>query len=314
VNSALQGYAAAVLDVSPAEARKLADELEAVDRAVLDNQVLRAALTDSAVPGSARRAVLEEVLDGKVSQRARRAAGFAAGVGSAPQVPAAISWLAHWAGLVADEGHLPPEVAAGHREARDRVGGFATSVLEDVPVDRLDEIEDELFRFARIVESTPALKAVLTDRDLEPEDRQGVVDNLLSGKVQPDTLRLVDYVVVGGRARDLVGTLDWLVVQTAKARGWRVARVRAAAEVESPERQRLVDSLSRVAGSAVELQVTLDPSLLAGVVVEVGDLQVDASALGRLNDLREHLSVGGWERPSTGDAGSGPRDDEEGAS
>jgi F-type H+-transporting ATPase subunit delta len=314
VNPTLQGYAAAALEGPANDAAALAGELEAVDRALFDNQVLRSALTDNVVAGPARRAVLEEVLDGKVSARARRAAGFAAGAVSAPDVPAAISWLAHRARLAADEGELPPEAALGHREARDRVGGFASFVLEDVPVDRLDEIEDELFRFARIVESTPALKAALTDRDLVPEVRRGVVDQLLNGKAQPETIRLADYVVVGGRARDVVGTLDWLVVQTAKARGWRVARVRAAAEVAPPERQRLADSLSRIAGSAVELQVTVDPALLAGVVVEVGDLQVDASALGRLNDLREHLSVAGWDRPGTGEPGSGLRDDEEGAS
>jgi F-type H+-transporting ATPase subunit delta len=310
----LQGYAAAALEGPAEDAVALAGELGAVDRALFDNEVLRSALTDNVVTGPARRAVLEEVLDGKVSARARRAAAFAAGAVSAPDVPAAIGWLAHRARLVATQGQLLSEVPLGHREARDRVGGFAAFVLEDVSVDRLDEIEDELFRFARIVESTPALKAALTDRDLALEVRQGVVDQLLSGKAQPETLRLADYVVVGGRARDVVGTLDWLVEQTAKARGWRVARVRAAAEVAPPERERLADSLSRIAGSAVELQVTVDPTLLAGVVVEVGDLQVDASALGRLNDLREHLSVAGWDRSGFGEAGSGLRHDEEGAS
>jgi F-type H+-transporting ATPase subunit delta len=184
------------------------------------------------------------------------------------------------------------------------VGGFATYVLEDLPVEALEEVEDELFRFARIVESTPPLRSALTDRDLEIDARLGLVGQLLRGKVQDATVRLVDYVVVGGRARDTVGTLDWLVEQTARARGWRVARVRAAAEVAPEQQQELVASLSRLAGAAVELQVTVDPALLAGVVVQVGDLQVDSSAMGRLNELREHLSTTGWERP--GDPGSGP--------
>jgi F-type H+-transporting ATPase subunit delta len=177
------------------------------------------------------------------------------------------------------------------------VTGFATFVLEALSVDQLEEVEDDLFRFARIVQSTPALRAALTDRDLPLEVRRGVVRQLLEGKAQAATVRLVDYVLVGGRARDTVGTLDWLVEQTARARGWRVARVRAAADVEQPERDRLTTTLSRIAGTAVELQVTVDPALLAGVVVQVGDLQVDSSVISRLNELREHLLLAGWERP-----------------
>jgi F-type H+-transporting ATPase subunit delta len=83
--------------------------------------------------------------------------------------------------------------------------------------------------------------------------------------------------------------------------------------VEDAEREQLVASLSRIAGSAVELQVTVDPALLAGVVVQVGDLQVDSSALGRLNELREHLSTAGWDRPDSGPDGSGTQNEEEGA-
>jgi F-type H+-transporting ATPase subunit delta len=105
----------------------------------------------------------------------------------------------------------------------------------------------------------------------------------------------VRYVVAGGRARDIVGTLDWLVEQTAAARGWRIARVRAAAPVEDEQRTSLSQTLATLAGSPVELQVVLDPSLLSGAVIQIGDLQVDATARGRLNALREHLTSGGWD-------------------
>jgi len=313
VNPTLQGYAAAVLSDPSTDVATLADELGAVDRAVTDNQALRSALSDNAVPGPSRRAVLEDLLGDRVSPPVRRAAGFAAGAVHGPDVPAALGWLAHRASQAADEGGAPPEPPLIHREARERVAGFAAFVLEDLPVDGLEEVEDELFRFARIVESTPALRGALTDRDLDLAVRRGIVDQLLRSKAQDATVRLVDYVVAGGRARDTVGTLDWLVEQTARARGWRVARVRAAAEVEDAERQQLMASLSRITGSAVELQVTVDPALLAGVVVQVGDLQVDSSALGRLNELREHLSTAGWERPGSDRTGSGSQNEEEGA-
>jgi F-type H+-transporting ATPase subunit delta len=106
---------------------------------------------------------------------------------------------------------------------------------------------------------------------------------------------LIRYVVVGGRARDIVGTLDWLVEQTAKARGWRIARVRSAAAIDEAQRGELSDSLSGLAGAPVELQVVIDEALLSGAVIQIGDLQVDASARGRIDALREHLMPGGWE-------------------
>jgi F-type H+-transporting ATPase subunit delta len=310
VNPALQGYAAAVLQAPGTDVARLAADLESVAAAFAANPALRAALTDTAVDAPSRRAVLDDLLGDRVSAGARRTAGFAAAAVAAPDVPLAIDWLAHRARQIA-EGREVAEEVLGHRGARDRVGGFATAALEDLPVDRLEEVEDELFRFARIVESTPELRSALTDRDMPLAIRQGVVGQLLAGKVQDVTVRLVDYVLAGGRARDTVGTIDSLVEQTAMLRGWRVARVRAAAEVAAPEQERLVASLSRLAGWPVALQVTVDPALLAGVTVEVGDLLIDATARGRLDVLREHMSSANWERPGLGYARPSTQDDED---
>lgn len=299
MNPSLQGYAAAVLGAPGVDVGELAEELAAVDQLFTANAELRSALTDTAVDAPSRRAVLDELLEGKVSAPARRAAAFAAAAVAAPEVPAAVRWLALRARVVA-EGRSAPEPVLGHQAARSRVGGFAACVFEELASAELEEAEDELFRFARTVDATPDLRRVLTDRDVPAEARQGLVDQLLAGKVLPATLRLVDYVVVGGRPRDTLGLLDWLVEETARARGWRVARVRAAAEIDADERRRLTEVLSRLTGVPVELQITVDPALLGGVVVNVGDLQVDASVRGRLEVLREHMAAPEWEQSGFG--------------
>ncbi len=295
MNPALQGYVAAVLEEVPdGDRARVAGELSAVERLLDANADLRAALTDVAVPGPTRRAVLAEVLEGKVAEAARRAAAFAVGAVRVQEVSAAVTWVAHRARQLSD-GRVIEEEALAHRDARTRVGGYATAVFEELPASELEEIEDELFRFARTVADVPALRSALADRDVPVTERQGIIADLLAGKVRPATLRLVRYVVAGGRARDFAGTLEWLVERTAEARGWRVARVRAGQEVDGPERRRLEETLSRLAGSPVELQVTLDPTLLAGVDVEIGDLRLDATARGRLERLREHVMAGGWQ-------------------
>lgn len=302
MNPALQGYTAAVVASAGTDALAgLAGDLEDIDRFVQTNDAMRGLLTDTTLRGPVRRAVMLDLLEGKVSEPARRLAAFACAAVGAPDVPAAVSWLANRTRHLAD-GYGNEEMPLGLLQSRQRIGGFATALHEDDSTAELESMEDELFRFARIVQSTPGLRGALVDRDLSVEARQALATQLLEGKVLPGTLDLVRYVVAGGRARDIVGSLDWLVEQTAKARGWRIARVRAAAPVEDAQRSGLSETLATLTGSPVELQVVIDPSLLSGAVIEIGDLQVDATARGRLNALREHLVPGGWDDKLSGGA------------
>jgi len=298
VNPQLAGYTAAILEgassTGDAARRALASELESIEQLVLANAPLNAALTDTTMRPPVRRAVMLDLLSGKVSDPARRLAAFACAAVRAPEVPAALGWVATRARHAAEGMEFNEETLSLLR-SRQRVGGYATAIDEDLSASELEELEDSLFRFARIVASTPELRAALVDRDLAPSARQGLVTQLLEGKVHPSALLLVRYVVVGGRARDIVGTLDWLVEQTAKARGWRIARVRAAAPIDETQRSELSDSLSGLAGAPVELQVVIDEALLSGAVIQIGDLQVDATARGRIDALREHLMPGGWD-------------------
>ena len=130
--------------------------------------------------------------------------------------------------------------------------------------DALESLEDDLSRLGRIVASTPPLRATLTDRDLDAAARQGLVSELVEGKVPATTLALVRYVVTGGRARDFVGTITFLVEQTAAAHGWHIATVRATAPIDDAQQTMLTDSLAGLAGRPVELQVVIDQALLSG--------------------------------------------------
>lgn len=305
MNPALQGYTAAVVASAGTDALAgLAADLEDIDRFVQTNDPMRGLLTDTSLRGPVRRAVMLDLLEGKVSEPARRLAAFACAAVRATDVPAALSWLANRTRQLAD-GFGQEETPLGLLQSRQRIGGFATALHEDHSTPDLESMEDELFRFARIVQSTPALRGALVDRDLSVEARQALATQLLEGKVLPGTLDLVRYVVAGGRARDIVGSLDWLVEQTAKARGWRIARVRAASPVEDAQQTELAESLGALAGAPVELQVVIDPSLLSGAVIQIGDLQVDASARGKIDALREHLMPGGSEDSRIG-AGARP--------
>jgi len=290
MNPSLMGYEAAVLGGLDAEARRsVAGELAALEAAVSSEPALRAALTDTSIAPGPRRAVVTDLLDGKLSAPAVRIAAYAAYSSPAQDVPASITEGALRARAVA-EGTVADEPPLSVLASRRRVGGYAAAVFEDEPVETLDGVEDDLFHWARAIETSAPLRNALTNRDVPPAERAKLVSALLAGRANPVTLRLAIYAVEGGRPRDLLGTLEWLVDAVAEERGWRVARVTAAREIDEATRIRLADTLRTLVGRPVELEVALAPELLGGVLVEVGDVRVDATARGRLEAFREHLT------------------------
>jgi F-type H+-transporting ATPase subunit delta len=296
VNPALQGYLAA-MEESLGAVGALADagaELYAVADLVEGNNELLLAIDDGSVPVASRRAVLDQLLAGRVRPEVVRLVHQAVTVLPAGEVVASFRWLGgrldHAATRPAATAAEPfDEELLGRLGSRNRVSGYAAAVFETVTIADLEEIEDQLFRFARTVEANRRLRLALGDRDLPVVVRQEVITRLLDGKVLPATLRLAVYAVRGGRARDIVATLDTLVEDAAKARGWRVARVQAANDVDDAHRRDLSEALAFLTGSPVDLQVIVEPELLGGVVVQVGDLLVDSSTRHRIDELKEHL-------------------------
>jgi F-type H+-transporting ATPase subunit delta len=298
VNAALQGYLAAMEESLAADAglAAAAAELASVADLVDGSTELTLAVNDGAVPVAARRAVLDHLLEGRVRPEVRSLIHQAVTVVPAGELTASFHWLASRVAHAAARQPATPaepdtEEVLGRMASRNRVSGYAAAVFETVTVPELEEIEDQLFRFARTVESNRRLRAALGDRDLPVTVRQQVIAELLGDRVLPATGRLAAYAVRGGRARDIVSTLDALVEDAARARGWRVARVQAATDVGEDQRRRLSEALGVLAGNPVDLQVTIAPGLLGGVVVQVGDLLVDSSTRHRLDELKEHLLV-----------------------
>jgi F-type H+-transporting ATPase subunit delta len=294
VKPVLRGYATAVLETARAagDAALVAEELGQVERLVGGTPGLAATLTDTVVPAAARTGVATDLLRARVTPFTLRLVVRVIDTESAPEIVVGLHDVAELALLMQErtdaEAATDDEMLLGRTAARHMIAGYAMAVFETLPVSDLDDIEDEIFRFARAVESSPALRGALTDRGLPLPLRRGVVTDLLGDRAHAATVRLVNE-ALRGRTRDLVATLDWLVVQAAQARGWRVARVRTARDVDENEREELAGALQRLAGAPVELQVFVDETLLGGATVQIGDLLVDATIRHRLEQLQEHL-------------------------
>lgn len=295
---ALQGYLAAV-EESLVDADSLdaaAEQLHAVAALVDGSPDLTSVVDDGALPAVVRRAVLDDLLAGKVSEEVVRLVHEAVTFEPPAEVVGSIRAMRARLAEAADrrrrhpDAPPPEEPALGKLASRNRVWGYAAALFEGTSVEGLEQVEDEIFRFARIVEANRTLRAAFADRELPVTERQALAADLLAGKVSATSARLVAYTVRGGRARDFVGLLDSLVEAAAGARGWRVAKVRSAEPVADDQQRQLRDALGTLTGKPVEIQVTLDPRLLAGAVVEVGDLLVDGTARHRLDRLGEELA------------------------
>lgn len=171
-----------------------------------------------------------------------------------------------------------------------REEAWAHALLEIAAVeDALGHLERDLHAFARAFEAHDNLRMALTDVQTPAERRIAIIEELMGGRAHPLATAMVSFIVSAGRARELPRILDTVVAHAAARRDHVVAEVRTAIELDDEQRRQLAEALSRATGRQVELMVTLDPSILGGVVAQVGDTVFDGSVRHRLAQLRERL-------------------------
>jgi F-type H+-transporting ATPase subunit delta len=171
-----------------------------------------------------------------------------------------------------------------------RIDGYARALFEIARAEgSLDEVEDELFRFARSFENSDALRSALTDDMIPAVKRQAIVEDLLGGKATSTTVQLISMVVGAGRGRDLPAIIDQLVSRASSAKDLELAEVRSAVPLTEDQQTRLKAALANATGKQVNLKVVVDPSVLGGLIATVGDTVIDGTVRTRLEQLKARL-------------------------
>ena len=294
MRQSIRGYADGVIALTAQQSgtsvSTLASELSAIRGVVDGSDDLRRALSDPGIPVAARRAVLSDLFGGQVSETAVRMLGFVLEADRASDTASDIEWLSER--FEAASRNLQPvgDQVLGTKSAEERLDGFATAVLQTVQGEHdLANLEDELFRFSRIVGGSDELSAALTSRDYPTQVRRQLVTDLLQGKATPAAVALASYATQVGRPRDYEELLDFVVARVAAESNRRLAEVRSAVELDDDQQRHLADALRRAVGHDVDVRVTVDRSVLAGFVATIGDTVVDASARHQLDLLKERL-------------------------
>lgn len=154
----------------------------------------------------------------------------------------------------------------------------------------LDDVEDQLFRFSRIVDASPELSVILDDPTADPEARSRLVDRLLAGRTHPLVTELVDSLARDTAGRPFTAGVRELVDAAAQRRQKVVAVVKAAVPLSQDQAVRLKRSLNRIYGREVSMHLEVEPALIGGIRVQVGDEVIDGSVESQLEALRRRMS------------------------
>lgn len=221
---------------------------------------LRRVATDASVPGEAKAGLLREVLSGKVSDLALAVVTIAV----------AQRWTA----------------SRDLADALERLGVVSVAQSSGGDAGRL---EDELFAFGQLVQDSFDLRDALSDPSRSRDDKSRLVGELLGDKALPATLALVQQSLAGSYRTVGTALADYQKV-AAEVRGQGVATVHVAQPLSDADRQRLTESLTRTYGRDIHLNVVVDPSVIGGIRVEIGDDVIDGTVSSRLDEARRRLA------------------------
>ncbi|MEU8132204.1 F0F1 ATP synthase subunit delta [Streptodolium elevatio] len=240
----------------------LAEDLHSVVLLLDRTVVLRRVLTDPARSGESRAAFLAQLLDGQIGGETADLLG----------------------GLVRARWSRP-------RDLVDAIDELSIEA-ELIGADRdgsLDDLEDELFRFGRIVAGQRELRSTLADPSITDGRKAELVSGLLEGRVRPVTRRLVTRLVAHPRSRSLEAGLEAYARLAAERRRRVVALVTVALPLTEEQNTRLAAALGRIYGRQVHLNVEIDAEVIGGVRVQIGDDVIDGTVATRLEEAGRRL-------------------------
>lgn len=251
------------LTAGAADLPATAGELYAVSDLLATQPRLRRMLSDPAVEPDRRRSSVSQLLGAKISAPALGIVAAAA----------AARWSSPWdlsdaLGLSGDQLLFA---------AAERSGA-------------MDAVEDELFRFGRILEGEPQLATLLDDQSVAAQRRQALLSSVTAGKVSPITGQLLGHALQHGARVGYALRVEDLAAAAAARQSRSIALVRSAVPLTEAQESRLAQLLSEIYGRTISVRTQLDSSVLGGLVIRVGDELIDGSIASRLAAARSALT------------------------
>ena len=170
----------------------------------------------------------------------------------------------------------------------EKIQGYAQAILAVASAESNGaQIEDEIYRFSQVLQSSEELKSTLSDASIPSARRQQIVEDLLDGQATQTTVALVSMIVAAGMGSDIKAIADRVIGLGAESRDKAVAEVYSVVDLSSDQQQRLAAALKSATGKDVEMKVIIDESVMGGLLVQIEDEVIDGTVRTRLKQLRE---------------------------
>ena len=174
-----------------------------------------------------------------------------------------------------------------------RTEGYAQALFELASAEgALEATERDLFAISRALTDSSELRDALTNPQLPMDRKQSIIDDLLGGRASDLVRNLVSFIIGQGRASEFTDIVEAFIERAASSRSRAVAEIRSAVPLDSSTVDRLAAALSKATGKKLEVKTIVDPSVIGGVVAQVGDVVIDGSVARRLSALRQTLKTG----------------------
>lgn len=167
---------------------------------------------------------------------------------------------------------------------------YARALLEMAQAENaVDRVADDLFRLGELVKANPALLQFLKDANVTREGKRQALAELFQNRVHSLVLDMLITISDVDRANRLAAIIEEFIAQASAARKKVSGEVVTAVPLDAATLQRMAAELSRVTGRNVDLLQRVDPAILGGAIIQVGEQIIDGSLRRKLEQIKSKL-------------------------
>lgn len=166
---------------------------------------------------------------------------------------------------------------------------YARALLKNGLPDKVEQIRQNLDAIMEIYQDNPTLPKILRHPMISQADKKIMIDQALGGKIDPSLVRFAEILIAKKRIGLLPDISEIYNLLADEALGIIKAKITTSFPITEPQQAAIMNKLSRLTKKTVIMDIQINPALIGGITVKIGDLVMDGSIRTRLKDLKEKM-------------------------
>ncbi len=169
---------------------------------------------------------------------------------------------------------------------------YAEALFEvAVEADKLDEYKKELEFVVECFDEYPKFYDLFVAVRISKENKKDTINEIFENKISKDVLNFLKILIDKQRASSIRGIYRSFSLMVDQKQGIVNAKVQSAVELTESEKEKLKSQLENMSGHTVRLNCVVNPEIIGGLIIKMGDEVIDASITGKLNEMKDNLSA-----------------------